>query len=141
MIVGDETRLEVQSYARVRIVDPLRFYQALRTNEMANAQLVSSSTRRALGQVPLRALLTEERGHILDVIKGEVAAKAVPLGIEVDEVRFDRSDMPFETSQAILPLAADLPERSRQCCADHGREPDADFIQVRGYVAQTPVAS
>jgi modulator of FtsH protease HflC len=65
MIVGDETRLEVQSYARVRIVDPLRFYQALRTNEMANAQLaqlVSSSTRRALGQVPLRALLTEERG-------------------------------------------------------------------------------
>src|SRR5580658_2766896 len=111
MIVGDETRLEVQSYARVRIVDPLRFYQALRTNEMANAQLaqlVSSSTRRALGQVPLRALLTEERGHILDVIKGEVAAKAAPLGIEVEEVRFDRSDMPFETSQAILPLAADL---------------------------------
>jgi membrane protease subunit HflC len=96
MIVGDETRLEVQSYARVRIVDPLRFYQALRTNEMANAQLaqlVSSSTRRALGQVPLRALLTEERGHILDVIKGEVAAKAAPLGIEVEEVRFDRSDM------------------------------------------------
>ena len=104
VIMGDEKRLEVQPYARFRIVDPLRFYQALRTNETANAQLaqlVSSSTRRALGQVPLRALLTEERGHILDVIKGEVAAKAEPLGIEVDEVRFDRSDMPFETSQAI----------------------------------------
>ena len=104
VIMGDEKRLEVQPYARFRIVDPLRFYQALRTNETANAQLaqlVSSSTRRALGQVPLRALLTEERGHILDVIKGEVAAKAEPLGIEVDEVRFYRSDMPFETSQAI----------------------------------------
>jgi membrane protease subunit HflC len=104
VIMGDEKRLEVQPYARFRIVDPLRFYQALRTSETANsqlAQLVSSSTRRALGQVPLRALLTEERGHILDVIKGEVAAKAEPLGIVVDEVRFDRSDLPFETSQAI----------------------------------------
>jgi len=94
----------VRPYARYRIVDPLRFYQALRTNEAANAQLaqlVSSSARRELGQVPLRALLTEERGHILDVIKGEVAAKAKPLGIAVDEVRFARSDLPMETSQAI----------------------------------------
>ena len=104
VIMGDQKRLEVQPYARYRIVDPLRFYQALRTIETANAQLaqlVSSSARRELGQVPLRALLTEERGHILDVIKGEVAAKAEPLGIEVDEVSFDRSDLPFETSQAI----------------------------------------
>ena len=94
----------MQPYARYRIVDPLRFYQALRTSETANAQLaqlVSSSARRELGQVPLRALLTEERGHILDVIKSEVAAKAEPLGVKVDEVRFDRSDLPFETSQAI----------------------------------------
>jgi membrane protease subunit HflC len=104
VIMGDQKRLEVQPYARFRIADPLRFYQALRTNETANAQLaqlVSSSARRELGKVPLRALLTEERARILDVIKGEVAAKAEPLGIRVDEVRFDRSDLPFETSQAI----------------------------------------
>ena len=103
-IMGDQKRLEVQPYARYRIVDPLRFYQALRTPEAANAQLaqlVSSSARRALGQAPLRALLTDERGHILDVIKGEVAAKAEPLGVAVDEVRFHRADLPFETSQAI----------------------------------------
>jgi membrane protease subunit HflC len=104
VIMGDQKRLEVQPYARFRIVDPLRFYQALRTPEAANAQLaqlVSSSTRRALGQAPLRALLTDQRSHILEVIKREVAAKAEPLGIAVDEVRFDRSDLPFETSQAI----------------------------------------
>jgi modulator of FtsH protease HflC len=103
-IMGDQKRLEVQPYARYRIVDPLRFYQALRTPEAANAQLaqfVSSSARRALGQAPLRALLTDERGHILDLIKNEVAMKAEPLGIAVDEVRFRRADLPFETSQAI----------------------------------------
>jgi modulator of FtsH protease HflC len=103
-IMGDQKRLEVQPYARYRIVDPLRFYQALRTPEAANVQLaqfVSSSARRALGQAPLRALLTDERGHILDLIKTEVAAKAEPLGVAVDEVRFHRADLPFETSQAI----------------------------------------
>ncbi|MBV8104719.1 MAG: protease modulator HflC [Hyphomicrobiales bacterium] len=103
-IMGDQKRLEVQPYARYRIVDPLRFYQALHTPEAANVQLaqfVSSSARRALGQAPLRALLTDERGHILDLIKTEVAAKAQPLGVAVDEVRFHRADLPFETSQAI----------------------------------------
>jgi membrane protease subunit HflC len=103
-IMGDQKRLEVQPYARYRIVDPLLYYQALRTPEAANAQLaqlVSSSARRALGHTPLRALLTDERGHVLDLIRSEVAAKARPLGIAVDEVRFHRADLPFETSQAI----------------------------------------
>jgi membrane protease subunit HflC len=104
VILGDQKRLEVQPYTRFRIVEPLRFYQAVRTVEAARAQLaqlVSSSARRELGQVPLTALLTEERAHILDVIKAEVAAKAEALGISVDEVRFHRADLPFETSQAI----------------------------------------
>jgi membrane protease subunit HflC len=103
-IMGDQKRLEVQPYARYRIVDPLRFYQALRTPETADLQLgllVSSAARRALGQVPLTALLTDERGRILDAIRTEVAAKATPLGVAVDEVRFRRADLPFETSQAI----------------------------------------
>ena len=82
-IMGDQKRLEVQPYIRYRIVAPLRFYQAVRTQEAANAQLdqfVSSSARRALGQSPLTALLTEQRAQILDAIKREVATKAEPLG-------------------------------------------------------------
>jgi len=49
VILGDQKRLEVQSYTRFRIVEPLRFYQALRTLDQARAQLaqlVSSSVRR-----------------------------------------------------------------------------------------------
>ncbi len=82
-----------------------RFYQALRTPDAANSQLgliVSSAARRALGQAPLTALLTDERGKILDAIKTEVAEKAAPLGVSVDEVRLRRADLPFETSQAIF---------------------------------------
>jgi membrane protease subunit HflC len=104
VILGDQKRLEAQPYARYRIVDPLRFYQALRTDEQARAQLaqiVSSSMRRELGQVTLAQLLTPERTKILDAVRDEVAAKTRPLGVEIDEVRFHRADLPFETSQAI----------------------------------------
>jgi modulator of FtsH protease HflC len=104
VILGDQKRLEAQPYARYRIVDPLRFYQALRTDEQARAQLsqiVSSSMRRELGRVSLAQLLTPERTTILNKVRDEVAAKSQPLGVEIDEVRFHRADLPFETSQAI----------------------------------------
>ena len=142
-IMGDQKRLEVQPYARYRIVDPLRFYQALGTSEAANAQLaqiVSSSARRALGQAPLRALLTEERGHILDGIKNEVAAKAEPLGIAVDVVRFHRAQLPFETSQAIYDRMKSERQREAKELRAQGFE-SAQQIQARADHERTVVLS
>ncbi len=104
VILGDQKRIEVQTYARYRIADPLRFYQSLRTQEQANAQLgqlVSSSLRKELGQVNLPALLAQERTSIVARIEAEVQAKAKSLGVEVSEVRFRKADLPLETSQAI----------------------------------------
>lgn len=104
VILGDQKRLEVETYVRFRIADPLRFYQSLRTIDQANAQLtqmVSSSLRRELGQVMLKSLLSDERPQIVEHIQKEVVEKAKSLGIEITEVRFHRADLPFETSQAI----------------------------------------
>ena len=128
MILGDQKRLEVQPYTRFRIVDPLRFYQALRTLDQARAQLsqlVSSSVRRELGQVPLLTLLTQQRGDIVDAIKNEVEAKAGALGVEIDEVRFHRADLPFETSQAIY----DRMKSERQREAKELRAQGAEWAQ------------
>ncbi len=104
VILGDQKRLEVQTYTRFRIADPLRFYQTVRTVQQARAQLtqlVSSSLRRELGRVPLRALLSEQRTQIVENIQNEVAEKAQSLGIAVAEVRLHRADLPYETSQAV----------------------------------------
>ena len=104
VILGDQKRIEVQTYARYRIADPLHFYQSLRTIDQANAQLgqlVSSSLRRELGQVNLPSLLSEDRTKIVARIQAEVQQKALSLGVEVSEVRFRKADLPLETSQAI----------------------------------------
>ena len=104
VILGDQKRIEVETYTRFRISDPLRFYQAVGTLDQASAQLtqmVSSSLRRELGQVTLRSLLSPERQQEVATIEKDVASKAVGLGIEVSEVRLHRADLPFEASQAI----------------------------------------
>ena len=104
VILGDQKRIEVQTYARYRIADPLHFYQSLRTPDQANAQLgqlVSSSLRKELGQVNLPALLSPERARIVSRIEAEVQSKVRSLGVEVSEVRFRKADLPLKTSQAI----------------------------------------
>lgn len=104
VILGDQKRVEVKTYARYRLADPLKFYQAVRTIPQAElhlAQLLSSSLRRELGQAPLSALLSDKRQQVVQQIQNEVAGKAKEIGVEVTEVRLHRVDLPLETSQAI----------------------------------------
>lgn len=104
IILGDEKRLEVETYTRYRITNPLRFYQSLRTEEQARlqlTQLVSTSLRRELGKVMLKSLLSADRSRVVQLIQHEVAERARALGVEVKEVRLHRADLPLETSQAI----------------------------------------
>ena len=104
VILGDQKRIVVQAYARYRIANPLRFNQSVRTLDLVAPQLeqiVSSSLRRVLGQVQLPALLSAQRTTIVSSIQREVTGKAMPLGVEVAEVRLHRADLPQETSQAI----------------------------------------
>ena len=104
IILGDQKRIEVTTISRFRIDDPLRFYQSVGTEDQARtnlAQIVSSTVRKQLGKIPLPALLTQERDHITDRIRDEVAHEADALGVTVTDVRILRAELPAETSQAI----------------------------------------
>ena len=143
IILGDQKRIEVDTYTRYRIEDPLLFYQSVRTIELARAQLsqlVSSSVRRELGRVPLRALLSEERARIVDVVQTEVAQKAKPLGIDVIEVRLHRADLPPETSQAIYDRMKSEREREAKELRAQGFE-WAQEIQARAERDRTVILS
>lgn len=143
VILGDQKRLEVKTYSRFRIVDPLRFYQSVRTVEQARAQLtqiVSSSLRRELGQVVMHSLLSEERTAIVDNIQREVVQRAKPLGIEVAEVRIHRADLPYETSQAIYDRMKSEREREAKELRAQGFE-WAQAIQAKADRERTVILS
>ena len=104
VIAADTKRLVVDTYARFRISDPLQFFQSVRAEENARAQLgtlISGSLRRVIGNVALAAVVSGQRAEIMRQIRDEVKAQAKGLGIEVIDVRIRRADLPEGNSQAI----------------------------------------
>jgi membrane protease subunit HflC len=143
VILGDQKRIEVQTYTRFRIANPLLFYNAVRTVELAEpqlAQLVSSSLRRELGQVSLPSLLSEDRSRVVAIIEKEVAEKAKDVGIEVVEVRFHRADLPLETSQAIYDRMTSERQREAKEVRAQGFE-FAQLIQAKADRERTVILS
>ena len=106
VILGDQRRLIVDSFARVRITDPLLYYQAVGATEAGiQARLnsvVSSSLRRVLGGEQLLAVLSKERGRIMSMIRDQVNTEMRGFGVTVDDVRIRRADLPEENTQAVL---------------------------------------
>ncbi|EME69076.1 membrane protease subunit stomatin/prohibitin-like protein [Paramagnetospirillum caucaseum] len=116
IILGDQKRIVVDTFTRFLIADPLKFYQAVRTEVQARAQMtqiVSSAMRRVMGQVMLPSILSDERARIMEQIQHEVAERSLrEMGIQVVDVRLRRADLPDETSQSIYDRMKS--ERERQ---------------------------
>ncbi len=104
VILNDKKRLDVDSFTRYRIVDPLKFYQTVRTETQARSKLeeiVNSSVRKVLGRVTLQELLSQQRKQIMSDISEAVKKDAAQIGVDVAEVRIRRADLPIEVLQAI----------------------------------------
>ena len=105
VILADQKRLQVDAYARYRIMDPLLFFQTVRNEFGARARLesiIDSSVRRVLGRETLASILTGERESINGSIRDEVNQSVESLGIEIIDVRLRRADYPEATSQNIF---------------------------------------
>ena len=104
VVLNDKKRLDVDSFTRYRIVDPLRFYKTVRTETMARSKLeeiVNSSVRKILGRITLQELLSQQRTQIMADISSAVKTDAEQIGLSVADVRIRRADLPLEVLQAI----------------------------------------
>ena len=104
VVLNDKKRLDVDSFTRYRIVDPLKFYQTVRTEYQAESKLkeiVNSSVRKILGRITLTELLSKQRTQIMADISSAVKADAEQIGVSVADVRIRRADLPIEVLQAI----------------------------------------
>ena len=104
VLLASQKRLDVDSYARFRIIDPLEFYKTVRNERGARAQLsgiINSTLRRVLGNETLKEILSNKRVAIMADIRQQVNAAVDRFGIEIIEVRLRRADYPKETSNNI----------------------------------------
>jgi membrane protease subunit HflC len=105
VILADQKRLEVDTYSRFKIVDPLLFFQTVRSEFGARQRLesiIDSSVRRVFGKYELTAILSDARTQIVDDISGEVNSTIKKLGMEIIDVRIRRADYPEATVQNIF---------------------------------------
>ena len=105
VILADQKRLEVDTYSRFKIVDPLLFFQTVRSEFGARQRLdsiIDSSVRRVFGSYELTAILSDARTEIVNDISEEVNTIIKRLGMEIIDVRIRRADYPEATSQNIF---------------------------------------
>jgi len=104
VVLKDKKRLDVDTFSRYRITEPLTFYKTVRNEYQAQNRLqeiVNSSARNVLATFTLKELLSEKRTEIMRRISEAVKADAAQIGVEVADVRIRRADLPIQVSQAI----------------------------------------
>lgn len=93
----DQLRLVVDAFARFRITDPLTTYRSVGSEEGARRRLsgiLASRLRDELGRQPFTALLSPERGELMDIVQTSVNREAKRFGAEIIDVRIKRADLP-----------------------------------------------
>lgn len=104
VVLNDKKRLDVDSFTRYKIIDPLKFYKTVRSEALAKSKLeeiVNSSVRKILGRITLQELLSQQRTKIMANISTAVKIDAEQIGVSVADVRIRRADLPLEVLQAI----------------------------------------
>lgn len=97
VLSNDQQRLQVDAYARYRIIDPVRLVEKAGSERQFEAQLLpilTSVLRQELGRVPFSALINAERGATMRNITRTLDAQARQYGAQVLDVRIKAADLP-----------------------------------------------
>jgi membrane protease subunit HflC len=93
----DQRRLQVDAFARYRIVDPLLMYIRATTVENLQGQLrtiLGSEVRNELAKQPFAALLSPERQGVMDDVRKALNGNAAEYGVQIIDVRIKKTDLP-----------------------------------------------
>lgn len=125
VIAADQKRLEVDAFARFRIVNPLLTYQAVRNEAVAAAQLstiLQSTVRQVLGSESFKNIVSGDRAALMLRIRDSINSEAQGMGIDVVDVRLRRVDLPEANSNAIFGRMRTEREREAGEARAEGRE-------------------
>lgn len=105
-ITSDQKRLVVDAFARYRIENPLRYFQAtggvpMRGNQQLGTYM-DAALRRVIGESTFLLVVKEDRGGLMGKIRDQVNSEAAALGVSIVDIRIRRADLPDQNSQAVF---------------------------------------
>ncbi len=115
VITQDKKTLLLDNYAKWRIVDPLKVYQNFQSQRGALQRLhdiIYSELRVELGRHDLLEIVATGRAQLMTIVTQRSNEKASAYGIEIQDVRIKRADLPEQNEKAVF--ARMQAERERQ---------------------------
>jgi len=104
VILQDKKRINVDSFVRYKIVDPLEFKRraVTQTNfvQIFGGRL-NAAVRAEVGKVLLGDMLSDKRNDVMKRITDALKEQAAQFGVEVVDVRIGRTDLPAATAQSV----------------------------------------
>jgi membrane protease subunit HflC len=142
----DQRRLQVDAFARYRIVDPLLMYVSAGSEDQLREQLkpiLGSEVRNELGRIEFAALLTPERQGIMDSVRTSLNHIARQYGVEIIDVRIKRTDLPdgAPLDAAFDRMRTARDQEARSILAEGGKQAQIIRAQADADAAKTYAAS
>jgi membrane protease subunit HflC len=102
----DQERIVIDNYVVWRIVDPVEFRgsfpQGITLAKQQINRVVKAAVREVVGKRTLLEVLTDERENIRQAITERTAKSLVEDGIEIEDVRINRTELPPATEKNVF---------------------------------------
>ena len=140
VLAKDQRRLVVDSFARWKIVDPLKFYQSVRDEAGARRRLdplLNASIKKVVGNVNFEEVL-KKRAELMTRIERALSDGAGKFGIEIVDVRIRSADLPEQNLKATYERmqterqreAADFRARGKEAAQIKRAEADRRAVEL-----------
>ncbi len=131
MILSDQKRIIVDSFARYNIIDPLKFYQTVRNETTFSdrfGRIINASVRGVIAQYSLTSLLSEERNKIMNEIERAVKVNEESFGVRIVDIRIGRTDLTEQVSNNVYQRMRSEREKEANLLRAEGEELSKEIV-------------
>jgi len=125
MILSDQKRIVVDSFARYKIDDPLKFFQTVR-NEITFSdrfgRIINAAVRGVIAQYSLASLLSAERINIMNAIQKQIRSNEQAFGVNIIDIRIGRTDLTEQVSNNVFQRMRSERDREANLLRAEGEE-------------------
>ena len=131
MILSDQKRIIVDSFARYKIVNPLKFFQTVRNEATFSdrfGRIINAAVRGVIAQYPLSSLLSEDRSKIMASIQSQVKNEEASFGVQIIDIRIGRTDLTEQVSNNVYQRMISERDKEANLLRAEGQELSKEIV-------------
>lgn len=131
MILSDQKRIIVDSFARYKIMDPLKFFQTVRNEATFSdrfGRIINASVRGVIAQYPLSSLLSKDRVKIMASIQKQITNEEGSYGVKIIDIRIGRTDLTEQVSNNVYQRMISERDKEANLLRAEGQELSKEIV-------------